>query len=332
MENRELSEREEKAAEAFAAEFGSDRAVYASLLSSERAAVTIRRWEEEEGADPRLHLDRVAILPALLFVEDQYRKTARQWHAVFRRVAGSDAERTVEYTEVRTPGKRAARDSQAGRPFLLSRICRQDLALATPIAPQNDARSINLAIGLSESFLQAEEISHANVLATGRSLNLARDIADPLFSAAHRSGACLYSNLLQPQMHLNEAALELAAQQIRKIVDANGHRLLLRPHLLVVPIELESTAHRLMRISKSDGQPPAFPSGYAVLDYLDAPKSWFLTTSIHGLVSCEWEPFSLNISIKDDELILEATQSYGAGYNNPRGCFASFPATNDPGR
>lgn len=317
-------------------------ALYYDLLNSAEAKTRLNLWAEaadpEAEADPVLDDARRALLPALLLVESKFSEIPRQWSQVFWRLLskmfekdGGAAlpERFVELrhtglAQLRPQSAPTTRDSLSGERFIYH-INPQDIALAVPMTRdfvEGDSfawQFAQMALGLAESHVQSEEILHANVLNTGNVYNptIGGD-GCPLFSD-HPIDNGKYSNLLAPAACLNETALEVASAQIGRFPDQAGNLIRARPRKLIVPIWLQFTAERLLKAA-------AMPvEGYQVLDFLNDKKAWFLTTSVKGLVSVEWKPFRLDLIVEEGRLVLEGSQSYGCGYRNPRGCFASFP-------
>lgn len=313
-------------------------AIYDQHMQSPAAKKRLTEWAEQEPGDPDLEEARRALLPGLLIAEAKFLEIPRQWPRVFRRGLAtvecevSDERIFTGLAQLQARGAPATRDlgyRVRGPRYYLEG---QGIGLAAEIFKDqvDDGSYIKvfsvLALGLAESFNQTEEILHANVLTTGMVYNPAIGADEvPLFSPAHPYADGVYSNVFDCE--LNEAALERAAVLINRMPLANGMLSRTRPRTLVVPIELEFVAHRLMAGLAEDiaKNPKGYPQSYCVLDFLKDQKAWFLTTSIEGLISLEWEPFRLDLRVEGDKLVLEGSQSYGAGYNNPRGCFASFP-------
>ena len=312
-------------------------AFYEKLAESDEAKKRLAEWDEQEQGDPTLEAARRALLPGLLLIESRYLQIVRQWPGVFRRMLpkklDDDAERFPEFSHsglprIRPRGAPIAYDNAVGERYIYMAE-RQDIALGMRFykdvfegaLPASQLASC--AMGLAESFVQAEEILHANVLETGRSYGprVAGD-GQPLFSPKHPHDHGVYSNIMEPAVYLNQIAIERVAIAIRQMPWANGQKSLARPVLLVVPIHHQFMAERLMQ---DEIEKKLCPEGYQVLDYLEDPEAWFLKTTVHGLFSMHWAPFRLDFRVEGDSLALEGSQSYTPGYNNPRAIFASFP-------
>lgn len=314
---------------------------YAELIASPEARARLAGWAADDELDPVAAQARELLLPGTLIAERQFLQVPRQWPYVFWRCLSTQDEPQewgeMAYTGLpllRLPGERAAYDSGIGKVEFRYRIEPQEVALAVriPAARIADGSYFNAfrdaALGLGESFVQAEEILHANVLNIGMVYNPAI-VGDgvSLFSAEHPYRHGTYSN--RADFGLNEASLEESATRIRRFHDFTGLRMLARPRTLIVPVQLEYAAHRLLKGMAEDKSPAAPSEGYRVLDYLENPQAWFLLTTVRSLVSVERKPYRLDISIDGADLLLEASQAYGVGHRNPRGCFGSFPAAQE---
>jgi len=196
-----------------------------------------------------------------------------------------------------------------------------------------------MSMGLAESCAQTEEIVHANVLNTSTSVN-ANVLGDgqPLLSTAHPIDVGVYANRPSPDLDLNEAAIEYALQQIRVFPDQAGLRLLARSRKLIVPIALEFTAERLTKAELRPGtntnditaylSSGGLPEGYQVVDYLTSAFTWFILSTIKGLVSYERVPFELDLQVDPvtGNLLIVSYFRFGAAWRNPRGIWGSAPA------
>ena len=345
-------------------EVGPLRAHYEMLMRCPAAQRRLREWAEQEQGDPALEQTRRELLPGLLMVQAEFAQTVRQWPEVFRRLPPSNEgpERWEEkpMPELRGMSHRGAppieetqHEFAPGLPQLrphgapsvrnnrsfetaIFHLDAHDIALACKI----DGEHLNVdmfpkvMLSMADSFVQAEEILHANMLDTGRTYRPSI-VGDgvPLFSNEHTYGdhttsKGVYSNIADKGYHLTEAALEEIIEPINMMPVPGGIRSRAQPRKLVVPIARQFTAHRLLKSDYPAPLPVAskfFPEGYCVLDYLTDKLPWYVLTTINGLISIEWKPFKLDLKVEGDALVLEGSQSYGVGYNNPRAIFGIFP-------
>lgn len=117
---------------------------------------------------------------------------------------------------------------------------------------------------------------------------------------------------------LSADGLKYAERQIVSELEA-------KPRRLLVPPELEQTAHRLA--GSGDG------IDYQILDFLDSPSAWFVLTSAPGLMRVPGVPFEAAINLTDDGEGLVVT-----GYERAtwvccdwRAMWGSFPNDEDDG-
>lgn len=317
---------------------------YAEKASSQDARQRLIAWEAQEQGDRALEAARRNLLPGLLIVEDKFLQIPRQWPGVFRRSKSTlNYERFAEarYTglarlhEVDNPIIRDAGKASDDR--FVYNIEHHPVALAAEITKKevDDGSYLNafadVALGLANAFVQTEEILHANVLECGHVFKPAiGGDGVALFAANHPYDGGVYSNTYDC-LGLDEPALQEIAVRAKRMPLAGGAQARVDLISLVVPIELELKAARLIKRLAEEADPDQPPShlpreGYRVLDYLRNPRAWFVTTSIHGLASIERAPFRLDLKVEGDKLVLEATQRYAVGHYNPRACFRACPA------
>lgn len=323
-------------------------ALYDRLADSNEAKKRLREWAEQDYGDDYLERRRRALLPALLLMQERHASIPRHWTQIFSRsLATEDVERTVEVRgpglpQVRPRGAATTRDNAPGERFVYY-LEPRDIALSTAIKRDADPGWMDFAevnehgergrtdlisvvvplmFGMAESFVQAEEIIHANLIDTGRVYNAAiGGDGVPLF-AEHPIDTSTYSN--RGEFDLQELALEHISALIKVLPLQNGNRAMPRARKLVVPIPHEFRAARLIK-AIHEVDPSLYPEGYCVLDFLNDPTAWYVLTTIKGLVSMEKTPFKLDLRVEDDNLVLEGSHSYGCGYKNPRAIFGCFP-------
>lgn len=329
-----------KFVQTFEPELNREQAIarYWTLWHSDKGQNRLNRWRHDGSAASDARDD---LLPALLIVEEKFKQIPRQWPFIYRRaLTTEEGERVAELkglalAQLRAKGAPITRDIGSLQERFIYNLMPNELALGMPIEQHQieDGTFLDIAqpilMAFAESFVQSEEILHANYIQQGRVLNprIGGDGAS-LFHEQHPIENGTYSNILGNH-HLNQAVLEEAGEFINKLPLMNGRQSRAHPMLLVVPIRLQFAAHRLMQAVKEKfggDHPKGYPAGYMVLDYLNDPNAWYLTTSLTGLVSMEDAPFTLDLKIEDGKIIIEATHSYAIGHINPRGIIASYPA------
>lgn len=136
-----------------------------------------------------------------------------------------------------------------------------------------------------------EEVDGAAVLNNG--FNAASVWGDgvSLFSTAHPlSGPMggVGANTFVTQADLSEDALGDACNAIEKMTDERGIPIMIRSKKLVVPVDLQFTAHRILFSDLRPGTAnndtnalkdmKAIPDGYATNHFLTDPDAWFVLT------------------------------------------------------
>lgn len=191
-----------------------------------------------------------------------------------------------------------------------------------------------------ESFNQTKEIIAANVL------NLANQFQNQvggdsvaLCSTAHPIDGNTYANRPSTDLDLNEASLQASLMQIRQFPDQAGLKVFARGRKLVVPLQLEYVAERLLKSELRPGtgdndvnatvSSGALPEGYQVMDFLTSQFAWFVRTSIRGLIYLERIPFETDMQVDPitGNLLCTGYERYSAGYMNPRCIWGSFPTS-----
>lgn len=202
------------------------------------------------------------------------------------------------------------------------------------------------AEGLGRAMREAERISAASIFNNafadsgpdGVSLcNVAHPLAYP--------GAGTSSNRLAVDADLSLASLEDLITVARKTKDNSGKKVLLRMSNVVVPPELEFTAHELLQ---SESKPQASTANNiseinavnavrsryglkpVVMDYLTDEDSWFLTAG-KGSHKLYWyqrkaAQTSSDMEFKSDVALMKIKARWAVGYSDFRGIAGSSGA------
>ena len=198
-------------------------------------------------------------------------------------------------------------------------------------------------LGLQKSMNQYKEIICANVLNTAQTYNtLIGGDGVALCSTAHPiAGNAPVANTPTVQVDLNEGSLLAAQAAIRaNFRDNAGLRQQARSRKLVVPINLEPVAARLLKSELRPGTGEndlnvipltsgGFPEGFFVYDYLTSPFSWFILTDQEGLSYLQRIPFEMDMQVDfiTDNLLVKAFERYSASYYDWRAIYGSFPTS-----
>lgn len=193
------------------------------------------------------------------------------------------------------------------------------------------------ARGLAFSMRQTKEIVAANVY--NRAFNSTYTGGDSLelCSAAHTNIAGgTWANELTTAADLSEASLEQACIDIGKWENDRGLQIAVMPKCLVIPVDLEFEANRILktqyRVGTADNDINAlnmmgkFPDGIKVNHYLTDTDAWFLRTNAPDGMKhfVRRSPqFGVDNDFDTENAKFKATERYSFGWTDPRGVFGS---------
>ena len=290
------------------------------------------------------------LLPGIRKIKGDYLEMPVQWKSIYSTgVSHMSAEKTVHVRylplpQLRTTGTPTVFDNNAGQRFTYNHIHVEfSLGYAfTRIALKDNLykSSFNAAnLGLARSFRQMKEIVGSATLNTGNVLNptIGGDNL-PLFSTAHPVDGYTVPNTPAVQVGLNENALILANNMIRRFRDYAGLLYGSQGKKLVVPVELRHVAKRLMETELRPGttnndvwsvkENDDLRDGYVVMDFLTSPYAWFVLSDAGGLICLEREPFesSMQTDFTTDNLLVKAYERYYMGYDDWRLGVGFYPS------
>ncbi len=148
---------------------------------------------------------------------------------------------------------------------------------------------------LKLSMLRSREIVAAGVYINAFVSTAKMDGGDGvcLGSNAHPTAAANFSNIMTSAASLSEAAIEQATIDIMNYTDNRGILIAVRPDKLIIPLNLQFTAHRILnsvlRPTSADNDINAFrdmgflPGGVVMNPYLTSTTNWFVKTDQPGL-------------------------------------------------
>lgn len=193
------------------------------------------------------------------------------------------------------------------------------------------------AQSLAFSMRQTKEVHAANILNRGFNPAFPGGDGSPLFSTTHKhvSGGT-WSNRPEIGEDFSEVALEQALITIGKYEDDRGKRINVPIKGLVLPIDLEYDAERILRSPLQAGNSNndinalkslgKFPNGVALNHYLTDTKAWFITTKVtDGFKHWEKRPdtFTQDNDHDTDNLKYKATARYSFGFSDPLCAYGS---------
>lgn len=193
---------------------------------------------------------------------------------------------------------------------------------------------------LANSMMYTKEVKGADILNNAFDSNFAIGDGKELCATNHplNNGSTLSNELATPA-DLSEIALEDAIIQIGQFTDDRGLPKRFMPRKLVIPIELQFEADRLLyskfRPGTTDNDLNSiehmgmFPEGFCVNHYLTDPDAWFILTSCKdGLKHFVRQPVQTYTEPEFDtgNIRYKAVERYVFGATDPRGIMGSAGA------
>jgi len=189
---------------------------------------------------------------------------------------------------------------------------------------------------LARSMANTKQVTGANVLNNGFSTSYPGGDGSPLFSTTHATIAGTFQNTLTTAADLNETSLEQSLIDIANFTDERGLKVAAQGTKLIVPVQLQFTAERLMksagRVGTSDNDINAIKNmgmvsgGYTVNHFLTDTDAFFIKTDApNGLKYFERSPIrtSMEGDFDTGNMRYKARERYSFGYSNWRAVFAS---------
>ena len=182
----------------------------------------------------------------------------------------------------------------------------------------------------------AKQVKAANVL--NRAFNSSYTGGDglELCSTAHVTTGGNVKNELTTAADLNETSLEQALIDIAGITDDRGLKVALNGMKMIIPVNLQFTAERLMksgqRVGTADNDINAhksmgmIPQGYVVNNYLTDTDAWFIKTDApNGLKHFQRAAISTKMEgdFETGNVKYKARERYSFGWSDWRGIFGS---------
>ena len=189
---------------------------------------------------------------------------------------------------------------------------------------------------LARSMANTKQVTAANVLNNGFSTSFPGGDGSPLFSTTHATIAGTFSNTLATAADLNETSLEQSLIDIANFTDERGLKVAAQGMKLVIPVQLQFTADRLMksagRVGTSDNDINAIKNrgmvsgGYTVNHFLTDTDAFFIKTDApNGLKYFERSPIrtSMEGDFDTGNVRYKARERYSFGWSDPRGMYGS---------
>jgi hypothetical protein len=203
---------------------------------------------------------------------------------------------------------------------------------------QYDVVGERKAKGLAYSMRQTKEVVAANIL--NRAFNTSFTYGDgkALVVSDHPNVAGgTFSNVIAVAADLSEAALEQACIDIGKYTNDRGLRIAVKPSKLIVPVDLDFEANKIMDTQYEVGTAnntvnlvrSRFPGGLVINHYLTDTDAWFILTNVPNGITCferREDAFSQDDDFDTDNAKYKATARYSFGCSDKRSIYGSAGA------
>jgi len=223
-----------------------------------------------------------------------------------------------------------------------ARYTHETIALAFAITEEAvednlyDTISSRYTKALARSMANAKQVKGANVLNNAFSSSFTGGDGKELCATDHPSTGGTISNELATSADLNETSLEQALIDIAGLTDDRGLKIALNGQKLIIPVNLQFTAERLMksgqRTATSDndinaiGSMGMIPQGYVVNNYLTDTDAFFIKTDApNGLKHFQRAPISTKMEgdFETGNVRYKSRERYSFGFSDFRGIFGS---------
>lgn len=189
---------------------------------------------------------------------------------------------------------------------------------------------------LAFSMRQGKEVVHANIYNRAFDSDFTGANGVELLSTAQVTDNGTQSNHIATAADMSEAALEDLAIQVRKATNSRGLTVAIQPDCLIVPLDLEFEAHRILdSILQNDSANNAtnvlrstnvFPGGIIPNVYLTDNDAFFIKTDApEGLTHFVRRAprFVRDNDFNTGNALAKADERYSVGWTDWRGLFGS---------
>lgn len=194
------------------------------------------------------------------------------------------------------------------------------------------------AKGLAFSMRQTKEVVAANIL--NRAFNSSFTYGDGkelCNSARPNIAGGTWSNIIAVAADISEAALEQACIDIGKYTNDRGLRIAVKPQKLIVPVDLDFEANKIMETQYEVGTNnntvnlvrSRFPKGVVINHYLTDTDAWFILTNVpNGMTHFERraDDFKMDDDFDTDNAKFKASARYSFGCSDKRSIYGSAGA------
>ena len=230
----------------------------------------------------------------------------------------------------------------AAQETFTSRYTHETIALAFSLTEEAvednlyDKISTRYTKALARSMANTKQVKAAAVLNNAFNSSFAGGDGKELCATDHPILAGTFKNELSTAADLNETSLEQALIDIADMKDERGLKIALQGTKLIIPINLQFVAERLMksqgRVGTADTDINAIanmgmlPQGYVVNNFLTDTDAFFIKTDApNGLKHFVRAPIrtAMEGDFDTGNVRYKARERYSFGFSDPRGIFGS---------
>ena len=230
----------------------------------------------------------------------------------------------------------------AAQETFTSRYTHETIALAFSLTEEAvednlyDKISTRYTKALARSMANTKQVKAAAVLNNAFNSSFAGGDGKELCATDHPILAGTFKNELSTAADLNETSLEQALIDIADMKDERGLKIALQCTKLIIPINLQFVAERLMksqgRVGTADNDINAIanmgmlPQGYVVNNFLTDTDAFFIKTDApNGLKHFVRAPIrtAMEGDFDTGNVRYKARERYSFGFSDPRGIFGS---------
>ena len=199
-----------------------------------------------------------------------------------------------------------------------------------------DKISTRYTKALARSMANTKQVKGSNVLNNSTTATYLGGDGVVLLSAAHPTLSGNQTNLLGTAADLNETSLETALIEISQMKDERGLKIALRGMKLILPVNLQFVAERLLncagRVGTADNDINAIrsmglvPQGYVINNFLTDTDAWYVKTDApNGLKHFTRAPIrtAMEGDFDTGNVRYKARERYSFGWSDWRGIFGT---------
>ena len=199
-----------------------------------------------------------------------------------------------------------------------------------------DKISTRYTKALARSMANTKQVKGSNIINNSTTSGYTGGDGALLVSASHPTLSGNQSNVLTTAADLNETSLEAALIQIAQMKDERGLKIALRGMKLILPVNLQFVAERLLnsagRVGTADNDINAIKSmgmvtqGYVINNFLTDTDAWYLKTDApNGLKHFNRAPIrtAMEGDFDTGNVRYKARERYSFGWSDWRGIFGT---------